>query len=217
MRHRTVFIDESGDLGFSLRSSKHFAVVALVSPDPTTLERIPKRVRRRKLRKSLRRKPELKFHNSNPDVRRLVLRMIAEVTGTRIFCVIVEKRRSLDPPYPDSIELYQHACGTLLRGVLRSERIDGDLQVVLDARRGNRKADIDLDLHLRSEIASECRSLGLIPPDRIRMSRYDSHSSGGLQVVDFVAGAVRRKYEEGDDSYYRIVLQLIALEKSITP
>ena len=217
MRHRTVFIDESGDLGFSLRSSKHFAVVALVSQDPTTLERIPKRVRRRKLKKILRRKPELKFYNSSPDVRRIVLRMIVDVPGTRIFCVIVEKRRSSDPPYPDSIELYQQACGTLLRGIIRSERINGDLRVVLDARRGNRKADLNLDLHLRSEIASECCSLGLIPPSRIRLSRYDSHSSGGLQVVDFVAGAVRRKYEERDDSYYRIVLQLIALEKSITP
>jgi len=217
MRHRTAFIDESGDLGFSLRSSKHFTVVALVSPDPTTLERIPKRVRRRKLKKSLRRKPELKFYNSSPDVRRMVLRMIAEVTGTRIFCLIVEKHRSPDPPYPDSIELYQHACGSLLRGVLKSERIDGDLQVVLDARRGNRKADLNLDSHLRSEIASECRSLGLIPPNRIRVSRYDLHSSGGLQVADFIAGAVRRKYEEGDDSYYRIVLPLITLEESITP
>ena len=147
----------------------------------------------------------------------MALNMVAQMTGTRIFCVIVRKSEALMAEAPDVNVLYQRVCGVLMRRILREERVDGVIQVVLDARRGNRKADSNLDLHLRSEMAKETSFLRLVPPSGIVISRYDSHSSGGLQVADFIAGAVQRRYEQGDDGYYRIISPLIAAEERILP
>jgi len=70
---RTVFVDESGDLGLGRGSSKYITIGALITDHPDAVGRIPLRIRKRRLKKRLQRKPELKFHNSSPDIRRSVL------------------------------------------------------------------------------------------------------------------------------------------------
>ncbi len=58
-----IYIDESGNLGFSKKGSKYFVISAIVINDEETqkkFKRIPKKIRQRKLKKSLKKQSELK-------------------------------------------------------------------------------------------------------------------------------------------------------------
>lgn len=43
----------------------------------------------------------------------------------------------------------------------------------------------------------------------VRVSKLDSLTSGGLQVADYVAGAIQRRFERGDGLYCQIIEPLI--------
>lgn len=59
MHTSTVFVDESGDLGFGSGSSRYITIGALITDCPDDVRRIPLHIRKRKLKKRLRQKPEL--------------------------------------------------------------------------------------------------------------------------------------------------------------
>jgi hypothetical protein len=50
-------------------------------------------------------------------------------------------------------------------------------------------------------------------PPRITISRFDSQRSRGLQVADFVVGAIQRKYELGDGRYYDMIAPAVRIER----
>lgn len=67
-----LYIDESGDLGFSGRGSKYFVITCVKIDDDRTnvlFKRIPKEVRSRKLPKKTKKQSELKFSNSSIAIR----------------------------------------------------------------------------------------------------------------------------------------------------
>ena len=70
-----IFLDESGDLGFSKKSQQYFVIAILITKDKKPIENCIKRVRQRKLPKKYKRIPELKFRNSNRIIRKSVLNL----------------------------------------------------------------------------------------------------------------------------------------------
>jgi hypothetical protein len=61
-----IYIDESGDLGFTGRSSPYFVIAALIVHNPLTIRRCFAKIRRNKLKKKYKKLPEFKFNNSGP-------------------------------------------------------------------------------------------------------------------------------------------------------
>lgn len=68
------------------------------------------------------------------------------------------------------------------------------------------------DSRMVTQIRREYDAMRCIPPE-IRVSRLDSRNSGGLQIADFIAGAIQRSYEHGDGSYRSIIAPLMEQEK----
>ena len=56
------------------------------------------------------------------------------------------------------------------------------------------------------------KDVGRIPPV-VRVSKLDSHNSRGIQVADYIAGAIQRKHETGDAIYYTSIAPIIAVER----
>jgi len=83
-----VFIDESGDLG--THGTKFFVVAAVQVKEENALSRIIRKARQRKLKKRLSEAPEIKGFNSNPEVRRFILKRIA-AADCKIYALAVEK------------------------------------------------------------------------------------------------------------------------------
>jgi len=65
-----------------------------------------------------------------------------------------------------------------------------------------------------AQIRGEYDAMRCIPPE-IRVSRLDSRNSGGLQVADFIAGAIQRSHERGDESYRSILAPIMVREKML--
>lgn len=197
--HVDVYLDESGDLGFSLPSSRHFVVVALASPEPKELSRVLKRARRR-LYSSGSMTPEFKFKSSPEHVRRLILRGVAG-TSTRVAWSGIAKHNVLAELGEDKDELYLRICSNALAGLV-SRTHAKRVHIVLDKRSGRRSLRRHFEEHLLDVVGSYHG--GYFAPST-SVSHMDSVNSAGVQVADIVAGAVFRSLEHSDNSYLSLI------------
>ncbi len=91
-----IYIDESGDLGFSEKGSEYFVMSAIVINDEGThnqFRRIPKKIRQRKLKKSFKKQSELKFSNSSVLIREQFLTRAAKLP-IKVYALIIKKEHT---------------------------------------------------------------------------------------------------------------------------
>ncbi|OGS56489.1 MAG: hypothetical protein A3K60_03030 [Euryarchaeota archaeon RBG_19FT_COMBO_56_21] len=207
-------MDESGDLGHGRNASRHITIAAVVTEHPELLDRIPRRIRRRRLKKSLKMKPELKFHGSSSSLRRRVLEMVMAVQTVKVASITVEKAHIEPMLIRKGDRFYDWVCGELVREVLALEENDCRFVITFDARPHNRPPSYDFAEKIGAAIlcgGPEARRAFR----SLKVSVIDSRNSGCLQVADFVVGAIQRKHEYGDSSYYRIIAPAIVVERRI--
>jgi len=214
VRKITVFVDESGDVGFSARSSKHLTLVAVATEAPLVLERIPKKIRRTLLMKRQRQVPELKFHASSPRVRRAFLEMVRQSAGARAAIIVVKKKAMLRGRRGERADFYAWVCAQLAVEIAHLAKSADALSVVFDSRAATKATGHSPDSQMAAQVGREYAAMRCISPE-IRVSRLDSRNSGGLQVADFIAGAIQRSHERGDGSYRSIISPLIVQEKML--
>src|SRR3989344_9462781 len=91
---RYLFLDESGELGFKLTSSRYF-LIAILSCDEYEIKRVKKiikRIRTRKLKKKLKELVELKANNTSKQIREAVLKKLNSLS-IEIYTIILDKRQ----------------------------------------------------------------------------------------------------------------------------
>ncbi len=197
--HVDVYLDESGDLGFSSASSRHFVVVALASPEPKELTRILRRVRRR-LYSFGTRTPEFKFKSSPEHVRKLVLSGVAG-TSIQVAWTGIAKRDVPAELRRDKNELYLRVCSMALAELMRQTHARR-AHIVLEKWSSNRTVRRHFEGHLREVVSGH--HCGYFAPS-ITISHLDSANSAGIQIADIVAGSVFRSVEHSDGSYLSII------------
>lgn len=207
-----AFVDESGDAGSSEGSSRHITLAAVITGDAPSLERIPRRIRKRRLKKSLMRKPELKFHNSSPAIRKEVLELAVALADVRLVSVTMAKGQSTRQQKVNRRDLYMLAARELILDVARLCQSCDKLVLVFDARPLNRDPGASFDDEVKTLLEQAFSGMWKIPPV-VNIRRLDSTNSRGLQVADFIAGAIQRKHEMGDDSYSGIIAKRMAGER----
>ncbi|MGQ9586959.1 MAG: DUF3800 domain-containing protein [Thermoplasmata archaeon] len=212
MGRRFVFVDESGDLGLGAGASRHITLCAVMTRQPELLDRILKKIRKRRLKKSILRKPELKFYGTSPEIRMVALTEVAAIQDLAVASLTADKVRAGQRRIGKRHEFYRHLAGQLVCDLLWLDRSAHCYDIVFDARPLNRPLGHEFDQYIESTILHRCDELGVIPP-RVRVSRFDSQMSGGLQVADYVAGAIQRKFELRDSSYHDIIVSKIAVER----
>jgi len=210
----SVFVDESGDFGFGTGSSRYFTLCAVMTRHPELLDRIPKRIRRRRLKKSLLRKPELKFYSTSPEIRKIVLAGVAAIQDLAVASLTVDKLHAGERRIGRGHEFYCHLAGQLVCDVVWLDRSARSYDIVFDARPLDHALGHGFDGYLEGTLRHRCDELGVIPP-KARISRFDSRNSRGLQVADYVAGAIQRKFELRDSSYYDMIARRVAVEKRL--
>lgn len=187
-----VFIDESGDLGKF--GSKYFTVAAIIVDEPIRLRRIIKRIRQRKLKKKIKELPEIKANNSDRLIKEFVLRKIKE-TECKIFAVVVNKEKIFEYLFDKQNLLYNYLCGILFK-ILDIK--SGKVIITIDKKHTNTLIKDNFDRYIKSKLGSR---------RDIKLEIYYKHSytSNELQIVDFVAWSVNRKFNMNDDYYYKII------------
>ena len=192
-------MDESGDLGFSPCASRHLIVVAVATERPIELRRL---VRKAQARFGPRegRLGELKFNSASGRLRSHVLEGIASA-DTRISWSALLKPRLPEWRRTDKEGLLTSLCLVAVSEITARVRARS-YSIVVDKRRIREKARTEFDNTVRE--AALARHVGFSIPG-ISISHFDSMTSEGLQAADFVAGAVFRSLERGDDSYLEII------------
>lgn len=188
-----VYIDESGDLG--RYGSKYFTVAAIVVSDPIILRRIIKKLRQRKLKKSIKQLPEIKANNSNRIIREFILRKIKEF-DCRIFSVVVCKENILNHLFQAQNKLYNYLCGILLEKIGIN---DGEIIITIDKKHTNTLIRKDFEDYVKNKLSKSQKDV------RIEVYQKPSYSNSELQVVDFVCWSISRKFNSDDDCYYKII------------
>ncbi|MEM0301823.1 MAG: DUF3800 domain-containing protein [Archaeoglobaceae archaeon] len=192
-----VFIDESGDLGFTEKSSKFYVIATVEVKDL----RIPRGVIK-SVRKSLHKKKkdisEFKFSRSSDELRKKLLNKAVE-SDMLFSAIILEKRKVYDYLRDKKDKLHNYLTGFLANS-LEYYAQEKAFKIVVDKFIMSREQRADFDHYFKTRLYNNCKIL-----KRVDITHEDSQQNPGLQIADFVAGAIFRRYERGLTDFYDII------------
>ncbi len=200
-----IFLDESGDLGFSPKSSKYLTITLIVCDvfEEPAISRIVKKARQKILKKKLRQSPEIKWNNSEDYIKKKILKDLSK-RKLEIFTIILNKSKVYEYLKQEKHKLYNYLCKLIISECSLN---DNKIELVVDRSKGKRALRDDFDNYIRKIILSEeCN---------IKIVHADSKKKGGLQVLDFVSGAIFNKYEYKNDTFYNIIEDKISIEREL--
>lgn len=203
-----IYIDESGDLGFSLGSSRYFVVAYLITDDSAPITRVMRRfLGRSRTRKKFAGK-ELKFSNSNDGIRAQVLTKLLNVDWNAGL-IILEKDKVAPNLRKIPDVLYNFAIlESLMRDLLSFYDNVSPINIYIDRSKDSARAEA-FNNYARDKASYTWRVV-LNKKTRFN-SRFlvvehcFSHSNKCIQVADFIAGAAFQKYERSNPSFFDII------------
>lgn len=210
-----LYIDESGDLGFGKRGSEYFIICCVKIDDDKTnmlFQRIPKKVRQRKLSKKLKKTTELKFSNSSVIVRNSFLKRVAAL-DVEIYSLIIKKDDVKSNLRNNLPIFYNFLIKILIENPLKKTENNHNLLICLDKCMSQYQR-IKFEGYIQTEFFSIFREIPVL-----KINHDSSESNYGLQVTDFVIGAFgykynRKKMKDEHNKYTNIIRNKIVLEKN---
>ena len=204
-----VYIDESGDLGFSKKASSYFIIAALIAYDHLAIQRCFARIRRNKLKKRYRELPELKFNNSSVVIKRRILSCIASSDVAIAYSVL--RKEQVYPHLRDKHQIiYNFLTGSIIAHIIQRFPIDGEVRITVDRTlSGIQREAFDQYIIHKTFERNISDTLSTIP---IVIEHIDSKREPCIQAADFIAGALHHYYREGDDTMYRLIKNRIKIE-----
>lgn len=209
-----IFIDESGDLGFNFDSkkkqgpSRFFVLIAAKVTQPKQIYRVMKRARQRKLKKEYKKKPELKFSNTGPEIRRRILEDLARCE-IELYYVIIDKKKVKPELHDQKVILYSYLLKILFEKCFKYAPADSKINIIFD-RVFTQTQQEALKIYLLTQNKA---MLGI--QSKLNITHDNSQNDPGLQATDFLVGAMAQKYERGNPDYINIVKRKVEVEKKL--
>lgn len=199
-----MFLDESGELGFNFNkgSTKFFTITLLICGvrEEQELQRVIKKIRKRVLRKELKKSNEIKWNNSSDDIKKKIFERIERI-NFEVFTIILDKSKVYDYLKDKKHKLYNYLSNLIIAEC----SIDEKFELIVDRSKNKRSLRDDFDNYIRNNLKRECSNLII--------QHADSKSNGGLQVLDFISGAIFNKYEFNNLEFYNKIKERITTEK----
>ncbi len=204
-----IYLDESSNLGGlganASEDDPYFLLAALVVTEHLPIERCIKNIRRRKIKKKYKKASELKFSNSNENIRRRVLECIGG-TNNEIAYSLLRKGQVTEGLQDKPQIVYNYLCKQLLYRIIGKYHVHSApfVEIVVDKSLYGVQRE-NFNDYVGGRIGEG------ISVD-IEVTHVDSRQCPCVQAVDFVAGAISRKYRNGDNSYYLKIKQRVIIE-----
>ncbi len=204
-----IYLDESSNLGGlganASEDDPYFLLAALVVTEDLPIERCIKNIRRRKIKKKYKKASELKFSNSNENIRRRVLECIGG-TNNDVAYSLLRKDQVTEGLQDKPQIVYNYLCKQLLYRIIGKYQVHTTpfVEIVVDKSLYGVQRE-NFNDYVGGRIGEG------ISVD-IEVTHVDSRQCPCVQAVDFVAGAISRKYRNGDDSYYLKIKQRVIIE-----
>ncbi|RLI88191.1 MAG: hypothetical protein DRO98_03490 [Archaeoglobales archaeon] len=202
-----VFIDESGNLGFTKKSTKYYVIASVETRNLTELNGVVKKVRKT-LRKKKKNIPEFKFTRSDDVIRRRFLSRLIEIDVS--FSVIVLQKQTVYNYLKDKKEkLHNYLAGFLAESLSYDYSDEREFKIIVDKFIMSKEKRSEFDWYLERRLLNSYEGVDF---PRIGILHEGSQQHPGLQAADFVAGSVFQYYERGKTQYYNIIKPKIRLE-----
>jgi hypothetical protein len=206
-----IYIDESGDLGFTGESSPYFVIGAIIVRGPERVQRIKTCMSRvkKKLPKKYKNIPELKYHNTDDTYRRRVLECISK-TNVDIAYLLLRKGQVYHYLRDRHQILYNYLTGSLVSTVITNYGFSSDVNVIIDkSLDGVVREEFDRYLVFRSLENGPSRQSAMC---RLEIKHADSKQNLCVQAADFIAGTLHRHFRDylPNEDHYSVI------EKNIT-
>jgi hypothetical protein len=205
-----IFLDESGNLDFSPNGTKYFLLTSVTKERPFL---------------SYKEMTELKydlvehgldieyFHASedSPVIRKKIFEIILDkLNGFRIDSLIIEKRKT-GPALRSEELFYPEMLGYLLKYILNGYNLSIYSEVIvftdrIPVNRKRKAIEKAIKMTLAQKLPSEVR---------YRIFHHDSKSNMDLQIADYCNWAVYRKWDRGEELYYKDLKPAIKSEFDI--
>ena len=206
-----IFMDESGDMGFSKKSSKWFLFTLAIVDDQKDLERVVKKVWK-KIHKKHKHVGELHASNEKEITISRMLQMLAEVDSLKVMTIILNKKKVHVDLQNQKNYLYNYTANIVLDRLINTKIIGKDQHISLVVDRKDTKKNLRENFISYITGAMHKRN-----HDNFKMTLVGSHEDKCLQAVDFISWAIFRKYERGDFEFYEIIKDKIIEEKLLFP
>jgi hypothetical protein len=209
-----IYMDESGCLGFDFTkrgTSRHFVITFLFSTQKRRLDKIvkktfqsmPARVRRAH-------NGVLHCNNEKPALRMKVLQLLAAEETASIMAIRLNKEKVYASLQNEKTVLYNYVTNILLDRIFTRKLVplDEPLHLIASRRETNKFLNHNFQAYLEQQTTKNHKlalDVSILPP----------HAEKGLQVVDFASWAIFRSYERGDSSYYDVIRNKVAEDKSL--
>lgn len=203
-----VFLDESGDLGFSKKSSKWFLFTVALTSNPRLLEKAVRKVWK-PLKKKHKKLGELHASHQEEITRKRMLKILSEIEDLKVFSVVLNKEKVYVDLQNQKHYLYNSTANVLLGMLHDNKEIlkdDEPLHIYID-RKDTKKTVRENFIELLTE------SMKIKRTAQFSIVLDSSHDNKSLQAVDFISWAIYQKYEKGDEKYYKIIKDKIVGEK----
>jgi hypothetical protein len=202
-----VFVDESGDLGFSKAATRYFIVAYIECEEPTRLRielrRLLKRLHQRK--KYSKSRNELKFSRMDDYCRKSVLAKIVECEAS-LGAVVLEKTRVKAKLRKDPSVLYNWCVvHNIMLSLLPHITAGNKIQITFDKSLPTWRIN-QFNTYVANKASYLLYEAGnSLPLNRISLNHIASENEFCLQAADAVAGAYFQKYEKHNDEYAKII------------
>lgn len=208
-----IFLDESGDLGFSKKkSSKFFIVTFLFVKNKGPVEKIVKKIARNMSRKDLKKYVGvLHCCKEKPETRLKLLNLLSE-KQVSIISIFLNKSKVYTRLKNEKHVLYNYVTNILLDRLFTKKLIpiDEPIHLIASRRETNKFLNLNFKHYLQNEVNNNHKvkiDIEIKPPS----------SEKCLQVVDFACWAIYQKREKRDESYSNIIKQKIVEESPLFP
>jgi len=206
--HVKIYIDESGDLGFTERSSPYFVIAALIVHDPLDIRRCFAKVRRNKLKKKYKELPEFKFNNSGLEIKKRILACIASADVDIAYCVL-RKEQVYTHLRSNHQIVYNYLTGSLISHIIQRFHDGSRVEITVDkSLNGIQREAFDQYLVYKTFEKNQANDLATIP---IEIEHTDSKNEPCIQAADFIAGALHYYYRTDDDMFSGIINKKVTL------
>ena len=210
-----IFLDESGDLGFDFKkkgTSQFFIVTILYTRDSKgALEKIVKKTHSELAKKFKRRIGVLHAVQEKPITRLRILKRISE-KECGVMAIYLNKKKVHTHLQDEKQVLYNFVTNILLDRIYSKKILSPDLSIefVASRRETNKFLNENFRDYLTRQIKNNHKGL-------IKVSIKTPAEEKCLQAVDFLSWAIFRKYERGDESYYKVFRKKISEENPLFP
>jgi len=222
LTHISVYVDESGDVGFKQKSSEFFTIGYVF-----TIDRFPTKENKKiatllkniniGIRKHRKKIPEFKFSCNTDRVKQKVLREINKL-DVNIGVICISKDSVQSHLKEDSSMFYRYVVvenviTTLVSKYVKSYDHYTSIRFVID-RSLSKQQIKSFNEYCETKMSIRSHQLSSVLDLRPTILHEDSKTVPMLQVADYVASATQRKITHCDSTYFDIIADKIKHRKT---